>query len=272
MIYTYKGADYPKNITINHKEIADILGKDFDLMTRRDYETIMALYDDAADDFQSLVLQQIGHQWGKSSGQLAGDADVNANIISNALIYSAEPGFKGVSYELLLEVLRQSDDFIDFNLPYTDEPEYPYAMPLLWTMGRYNPKPLKDFLLEGGIGHRGKQIVANMTGRLANLLADEDNIEEYRQVIRDVVDAYISDFPKGRITDRQVMAYIVRAAADAGLNDIEPQVRYIYANGMVDEDICGDLDNTLFGLRYGADMDVPVTSAFKLFFAEPISF
>lgn len=131
-----------------------------------------------------------------------------------------------------------------------------------------NPEPLKDFLLEPGISHRGKEIVANMVGRLANLLHEEKNVENYRQVIRDVTDAYIKDYPEGKICDKQVMSYIVYAAADAGLKDMETKIRYIYDNGMVDESYCGDWENTLFGLKDGAYMDEPITDSFQLFFSK----
>ncbi len=271
MEYTYQGKNYPRNITLHHPELEHILGKDFDLMTRRDFETVMSLPETSATrDFEHLVLRELGRQWGKSADELKNSPAVNANIIPNALIYSVEPGFDGVSYGLLLEILRQSDDIIDFNLPpYQDDPDYPYAIPLLWIEGRRNPRPLKDFLLEEGIGHSGKRIVANMVGRLANLLTDDSHIEDYRQVIRDVLDAYIHDFPHGRICDRQVISYVVNAAADAGLQDLEGKISYIYQHGMVDESYCGDLDNTLFGLSEGAYMDEPVTDAFRLFFAAP---
>lgn len=273
MQYTYKGQDYPKEIKLNHQEIEEILSKDFDLMTRRDYHTIFNLMDEGfSDDFNNLVLRELGRQWGKTEEQLENDTAINVNIVSNALMYSVDPGVEGVSYDTLLEVLRQNDDFINKNLPYVEESYYPYAIPLLWVYGRYNPEPLKGFLLEPGISHRGKEIVANMVGRLANLLHNETNIETYRQVIRDVVDAYIKDYPTGKICDKHVMSYIVNAAADAGLKDMEDKIRYIYDNGMVDEDYCGDLDNTLFGLDEGAYMDEPVTDSFNLFFAKPSSY
>lgn len=274
MKYLYRGKDYPKEIKLNHPEIEEILSKDFDLMTRRDYQTIFNLMDEGfADDFNNLVLRELGRQWGKTEEELENDTVINVNIVSNALMYSVDPGVEGVSYDTLLEVLRQNDDFINTNLPYVEESYYPYAISLLWVYGRYNPEPLKDFLLEPGISHRGKEIVANMTGRLANLLHNETNIETYRQVIRDVIDAYIKDYPVGNISDKQVMSYIVNAVADAGLKDMEDKIRYIYDNGMVDEDYCGDLDNTLFGLDEGAYMDEPVTDSFQIFFSKiPNSF
>lgn len=269
MVYTYKGKNYPKNINPNHPEIEEILSKDFDLMTRRDYYTIMELVDEGfSSDLNNLVLREIGRQWGKTESELENDKTINLNIVSNALMYSVYPGVKGVSYETLLEVLRQSDDFINMNLPYVDGPYYPYAISLLWVYGCYNPEPLKDFLLEPGISHRGKEIVANMVGRLANLLHDEKDVENYRQVIRDVTDAYIKDYPEGKICDKQVMSYIVYAATDAGLKDMETKIRYIYDNGMVDESYCGDWENTLFGLKDGAYMDEPIADSFQLFFSK----
>ena len=64
------------------------------------------------------------------------------------------------------------------------------------------------------------------------------------------------------------MSYIVYAAADAGLKDMETKIRYIYDNGMVDESYCGDWENTLFGLKDGAYMDEPITDSFQLFFSK----
>lgn len=162
MQYTYKVKDYPTEIKLIHPEIEEILSKDFDLMTRRDYHTIFNLMGEGfADDFNNLVLRELGRQWGTTEDELKDDTAINVNIVSNALMYSVDPGVEGVSYDTLLEALRQNDDFINMNLPYVEESYYPYAISLLWVYGRYNPETLKDFLLEYGISHRGKEIVAS---------------------------------------------------------------------------------------------------------------
>lgn len=74
MKYLYRGKDYPKEIKLNHPEIEEILSKDFDLMIRRDYHTIFNLMDEGfADDFNNLVLRELGRQWGMTEEELEND-------------------------------------------------------------------------------------------------------------------------------------------------------------------------------------------------------
>lgn len=265
--------------------LSAILSKDYDLITRRDYETIMAMpEDETAIGLQTAVRRQLDLQQGKTAEALAADTAVNGNVIPNALIFSL--GFVDSDFvlPLVLDVLRQTDAIVDFNLHRGHADDFNYALPVLWEQSRRSAA-IRSFLLEPTHNLHGKQIVADFAARIVCASDDETLRHQYSQIIRDVLAAYTSQVvanhePTQRAAHdesaaptavspatRQLLSYIVNAAADAGLADLAPTVEHLYALHEVDETICGPIDNALFGLHNPAYMDAPSTDPFHLLFA-----
>lgn len=260
--------------------LSSILSKDYDLITRRDYETIMAMREDeTAIGLQTAVRRQLALQQGKTAEALAADPAVNGNVIPNALIFSL--GFVDSDFVLpmVLDVLRQTDAIVDFNLHRGHADDFNYALPVLWEQSRRSAA-IRSFLLEPTPNLHGKQIVADFAARIVCASDDETLRHQYRQIIHDVLAAYTSqvaanheptqpqhDVSAASAATRQLLSYIVNAAADAGLADLAPTIEHLYALHEVDETICGPIDNALFGLHNPAYMDAPSTDPFHLLFA-----
>lgn len=267
--------------------LSSILSKDYDLITRRDYETIMAMpEDETAIGLQTAVRRQLALQQGKTAEALAADPAVNGNVIPNALIFSL--GFVDSDFVLpmVLDVLRQTDAIVDFNLHRGHADDFNYALPVLWEQSRRSAA-IRSFLLEPTPNLHGKQIVADFAARIVCASDDETLRHQYRQIIHDVLAAYTAQVvanhksaqvkkdvstatavsPTVPAATRQLLSYIVNAAADAGLADLAPTIKHLYALHEVDETICGPIDNALFGLHNPAYMDAPSTDPFHLLFA-----
>lgn len=265
MKYTYKGKNYPKDIQLKHPEIETILSKDPLDITRRELDAFFDIDDDEIhEDEEKLILLELGKQWGKSYEELKNDKTVNPFVIRNTLI-TLITTYDLSSFDVVLEILRQSEDIVNFNLP--DYKGFTYILPMLTYIFEYKPKLLKDFLLEEGITERGKQIVLE---ELARIGCEEDKGEDIRKrlvsMFKDILDAYIADYPEGKICDKRVVSHAVKAIVKAALTELADHLQTVYDKDMVDLDMCGDLQTNLgimkevgtFDLNYVETLQYPL--------------
>lgn len=272
MNYTYKGKDYPKNIKLHHPEVETILSKDPLDITRREMNHLYDLpLESFTEDENNLILRELGRQQGKTLDELAVDKICNPFIIRNTLV-CLTTSYDFNSFDVVLEILRQTEDIINFNLPNYDG--FTYILPMLSLMFEYKPQYLEKFMLEEGITVRGKQIVAE---QLSRAVSDFDVYNEDKKkkihaqlvsIFGNILDAYISDCPNDRLCDRQVVSHVVKAIVNAGLGELSEQVKTVYEKDMIDKNISGDLDVNLSIIQDNtpADMNYVETQPYPLMF------
>lgn len=270
MRYTYKGS-YPATVSLRHPEIEPIVSTGYYDMTKRAYMTMDELPADALSDLGQLILRELGRQWGRGLDELEESDDVSPDIIPNSLRYSAcysdgSSSFLGV----LLEVMRQSDDILLFN--FGDDHGYDSALPAAWRLCHARPSLLEPFLLEEGIGGLGKEIVCEWLGDIAVKTGSASVREECCRVFRDVLSAYEADYPRGLISDRRTLGCLLNSATFAGVDGIRDKIEDLYRRGMVDTEVCGSLDDLLWGSDRKGDMTLPPTDTYSLFFSAPTLF
>lgn len=272
MNYTYKGKDYPKNIKLHHPEVETILSKDPLDITLREMNHLYDLpLESFTEDENNLILRELGRQQGKTHDELAVDKIVNPFIIRNTLV-CLTTSYDFNSFDVVLEILRQTEDIINFNLP--DYDGFTYILPMLSLMFEYKPQYLEKFMLESGITVRGKQIVAEQLSRMASDLnvGNEDHKKKIHEqlvsIFGNVMKAYISDYPASRLCDKQLVSYVVKAIVNAGLGELSEKVKTVYEKDMIDKNICGDLDVNLSIMQDNtpADMNYVETQPYLLMF------
>ena len=272
MNYTYKGKDYPKNIKLHHPEVETILSKDPLDITLREMNYLYDLpLESFTEDENNLILRELGRQQGKTLDELAVDKIVNPFIIRNTLV-CLTTSYDFNSFDEVLEILRQTKDIINFNLP--DYDGFTYILPMLSLMFEYKSQYLEKFMLEGGITVRGKRIVAEQLSRMASDLnvGNEDHKKKIHEqlvsIFGNVMKAYISDDPVSRLCDKQLVSYVVKAIVNAGLGELSEQVKTVYEKDMIDKNICGDLDVNLSIIQDNtpADMNYVETQPYPLMF------
>ncbi len=277
MEYTYKGKDYPKDLNIKHQEVFTTLSKDPLDITRREFDHLFDIpTEEFCADEEQLILWELGKQWGKSAEQLESDTTVNHFIIRNTLI-TLLTSYSFSSFDVVLEVLRQSEDIIRFNLP--DYNGFTYILPILSIVFEYEPKQLEQFLLEEGLTDYSKRIVADLLARMGcdtetKTEANNKKVhDELSGIFSSVLDAYISDYPTGNICDKYVVSHVVKAIVNAGLVDLSDKIKIVYDNDMVDKQISGELHTNLSILKDlgSADMNYIETNLYALMFI-PLDF
>lgn len=270
--YTYKGKNYPSEVTLKHPEIESILSKNPIDITRREFDSIIEMGpDEITKDEENLILREIGRQFGKNTEQLKADETANPYFIHNILI-TLMTTYEKSSFDVVLEILRQSEDIINFDLP--DYKGFTYIQPMLTNIFEYEPKMLEGFMLEEGISVRGKQIVAEFLSRMIS--QKEYANEELRNTIRkrlvtifgNILKAYIADNQSGKICDKEVVSYVVKAIVNLGLKELSDQLKSVYDKEMVDQQMCGNLDlniSVMKELGHG-DMNYIETGIYPLMF------
>lgn len=272
MRYTYKGKDYPKEIKLHYPEVETILSEDPLNITLREMNHLYDLpLESFTEDENNLILRELGRQQGKNLDELAEDKSVNPFIIRNTLV-CLTTSYDFGSFDAVLEILRQTEDIINFNLPNYDG--FTYIFPMLSLMFEYKPQCLEKFMLDDGITVRGKQIVAE---QLSRAVSDFDVCNEDKKkmihaqlvsIFGNILDAYISDCPTGRLCDRQVVSHVVKAIVNTGLGELSEQVKTAYEKNMIDKAICGDLDVNFSFMKDNvpADMNYVETQPYPLMF------
>lgn len=272
MNYTFTGKDYPKNIKLHYPEVETILSKDPLDITLREMNHLYDLpLESFTEDENNLILRELGRQQGKTLDELAVDKIVNPFIIRNTLV-CLTTSYDFNSFDVVLEILRQTEDIINFNLP--DYDGFTYILPMLSLMFEYKPQYLEKFMLEGGITVRGKRIVAEQLSRMASDLnvGNEGHKKKIHEqlvlIFGNVMKVYISDYPESRLCDKQLVSYVVKAIVNAGLGELSEQVKTVYEKDMIDKNICGDLDVNLSIMKDNtpADMNYVETQPYPLMF------
>ena len=272
MNYTFTDKNYPKEIKLHHPEVETILLKDPLDITLREMNHLYDLpLESFTEDENNLILRELGRQQGKTLDELAVDKIVNPFIIRNTLV-CLTTSYDFNSFDVVLEILRQTEDIINFNLP--DYDGFTYILPMLSLMFEYKPQYLEKFMLESGITVRGKRIVAEQLSRMASDLnvGNEDHKKKIREqlvsIFGNVMKAYISDYPASRLCDKQLVSYVVKAIVNAGLGELSEQVKTVYEKDMIDKIICGDLDVNLSIIQDNtpADMNYVETQPYPLMF------
>ncbi|MBR2167408.1 MAG: hypothetical protein IJ920_03655 [Paludibacteraceae bacterium] len=237
MEYTYKGANYPSEITLHHPQIADILQQDTRDISDKEMKTVLAYPQETLrEDLHSLILQELGKQYSAPKEQLQEDDTLNWWIIGNALMCLCDVATREVSLPVVLEVLRQNEDVLYYNLGDMSDL---LIVPVLWNLCKDDPMVLTPYLLEEGLSPWGKNDV---------IVALQTIGEHYAKsrpavidVFRTLYEAYTKDLPQRKICDGNIVGMLSVAAVSLGAKELLPLIEEAYATGLVDEDVCGDI-------------------------------
>lgn len=260
MKYTYKGKKYPKTVKLNHPEVRQIVETELNNITDEQIDYLLALpADSVREDLHSLIMLQIGLQWGKS-GKALDSKGINWPTVSNSLTFLTQIGTVEETLPIILEVLRQSEDFLEFN--FGDIPNI-LLSPAIYSLCKERPSLLMPFLLEKGPDARGKIQVLELLEYMAQNLPELR--EELVEMAKTLLEEYSKDLPSRTICDGTVVAFAIGIPLALKATELQPLVEVLYATELVDESIYGHIDNIQDYFRKGLhDYKLPMTDPRKI--------
>lgn len=261
-------------IKLNHSELEDILRKPMEDISKTE---VTLLLDTEAEtlrqDCEQLILQEIGKQQGKSLEQLEADSNVNPHIINNALVVLIEKGHTDTTIPVALEMLSQTEDFLEFNEIDFPEDGWSPIYAIVLAFGGNSDKLFSSFLQSEDTSPFGKEILLKAMANLGcKYNAEPINVDLYASlycIVKAVLPAYIADIKTQRISNKRLLSYLVDVAACAGLKEFEDTILYLLDQNLLDEEIVNRFDVT-YGMDHGwTEGDMPSLSICDWFTQKP---
>lgn len=180
----------------------------------------------AVHPLHRLILQEIG----------APPTAANRYLIADALMYLLDVGTQEDTLPVLLEVMRQDEDFRRFRF---DGWEELFIEPLLYKFCKDNPALLRPYLLEEGLNTWFK------TKALQALETIAATYEPARLPLTilatDLLQAYKEDLPYRRICDGYVVAFAIGIPIALRDEHFMPIIEEFYNSGLIHVGVQGPL-------------------------------
>lgn len=278
MRYEYKGKEYPQELKLNYPVLGTILNKPKDDITLGEASWLLRIdADKMREDCNALILNEVGTQHCKSLEQLREDESANPDTINNALILLTGlfADYDGETSNILLELLRQKEDFLKFNnISLGDDMTHAPIATAIYRCYCLSPQFIMPLLLEKEVSDEGKRIASEMIGVMGSNLkqhyegANVESYDELCKVLKDVFNKYAKDYPNSKGLDRKSLSYLIEIMSTVGIYDHTVEIPFaisrLFSEGYIDEEIINDED-ALDGLDgNGWECEEPVTDVREL--------
>ena len=238
--YTYHHPEYPQTLQLNGPEwlYSKLQSTDNALyLPEKLTKRILELpYDIVRHDLEQIVLYHIGQTCDGIPDDY--DPDGYTGILSNCVILLGEVGNEESSLNVVLELLRQSLDFKDYHFGDAGDEIF---VPTLYLLGQNRLDLLMDFVKEEGLLTFCKCHVFPAVAHIALVQPERRNeiIRWFREVIRFATKM----LPKTQWIDSDLAGLMLNDLLDIQAKELLPEIREMFATGLVDLGACGDFAN-----------------------------
>lgn len=251
--YTYKAPVYPHYDKLNHPEIKEILLKNETDFAESDLKYLLSLpADTLREDLHSIILDELAWQ-AENDIDVCDETGHSYSIFANIFIVLAGVGNVTESLPLVLETLKMDKKGIDY---YYGDLLVEIIVPLLCALIDGDVSLLVPFMLEPGITEYPKTVVAGVFERVG--VNCPDRREEVIEQLRILLTRYREELPENKICNGAVAAFTIGAASVMGAEELIPEIKALFATGLVNEGVEGDLDEVLGRLHAPEDYQRPL--------------
>lgn len=241
MYYSYHHPDYPKEITLNYSWIQDELSKPENALYLKDelIDRILALPHDALrQDLENLIMYHIGLTCdsipdGYDDGQYNG-------LLSSCVMLIAEVGNSDTSLDCVLEVMRQSKDFIDYHFC---DISHEVFVPTLYKLAGGRLDKLMAFIKEEGLHWLPKAEVFPAVMQMA--LRHPERRAEIIEWFREVLNFCIEHVADAKAVDGTIAASVICDLIDLQAVELLPEINALFDTEMVNLSHCGKRSSVL---------------------------
>lgn len=234
--YTYKHPEYPQTITLENPTVEEILcdPKNALYLTHEQTDTLLAIpHESLRRDLENLILYHIGIGCDGIPDSVS-KADFNG-VIGNALILLAEAGNADSSLDVVLEVLRQSEDFYDYHIC---DSGMEIFVPTLYKLGQNRLDKLMAFMKEEGLYSFAKSCIPETAAFIAQQCPERRNeiIEWFRELLVFAAER----LPETQYIDSTLAGLMTNNLIDIKAKELLPEIKSMFDTGLVDLGCCGN--------------------------------
>ncbi len=235
--YTYQHPNYPTELKLTtpdwfYEELNDPDNKIYlkeDLVNR----ILQLPYDLVRENLEKIILYHIG----KTCEEIPEGYETKGftGIVSNAVILLGEVGNTDSSLDVIIELLRQNGDFMEYHF---GDAGFETYVPTLYLLGQNHLDYLMDFVKEEGIKTYSKCNVLAAVTQIAIHQPERrgEVIEWYRKVTRFATKM----LPQTQWFDSELAGLLVCELIDIQAQELLPEIKKMFETGLVDLGICGN--------------------------------
>lgn len=235
--YTYQHPDYPTTLQLDapewlYQELRDTSHPIClpDEVTDR----ILALpHDTVRHDLEQIVLYHIGQTCDGIPDDY--DSDGYTGTLSHCIFLLGEVGNEDSSLDVVLEVLRQSNDCFEYHFGDAGEETF---VPTIYLLGQNRLDKLMSFVKEEGLETFCKCHIFPAVANIA--LVHPERQGEVVAWFREVIQFATKVLPKTQWFDSCLAGLMLNSILDIQANVLLPELREMFATGFVDLGACGD--------------------------------
>ena len=197
---------------------------------------ILALPHDALrQDLEQIIMYHIGQTCDNIPDNY--DANGYAGTICNAMVLLSEVGNGDSSLDVVLEFLRQNDEFYEYHF---GDMSGDFLPNIIYKIGNNRLDKLMAFLKEEGLLSVSKSMVTMAVLFIAILspLRRQEVIEWFRQLIAFAIQA----LPQTKSFDVDLAGFFVTDLIDIAAEELLPEIKELFATNLVGISICGKYD------------------------------
>lgn len=266
--YTYQHPEYPQTLQLTgpdwlYQELKN--PKDELCLSDGQIDRILTLpYDEVRQDLESIILYNIG-QTCDNIPQGDDAPDEFYCILPNCTLLLGEVGNQESSLAVVLEMMRQSNDFMDYHF---GDAGSDFFTGTLYLLGQNRLDVLMNFIKEEGLDTYCKSYVFPAVANIAILQPERrgEVIEWFREVLRFATEM----LPKTQWFDSTLSGLILNDLIDIQAKELLPEIRDMFATELVDLGSCGNYNKVAHMVknpRY-ADTYIPIETEIHKRFAK----
>lgn len=239
-IYSYKYPDYPTELIVKNKFIAEALlsTENYEELPKDVIKKILSLpEDEAAEDISNVVLYTIGKTYKAIEDNTIGEPS-EGSLLHAAILLTQLQSEKGLLG--LLEIIRQSEKFVEYHFGDLASELIPMSISV---SAVDNLQSIESYLYEKGLSSYNRTMAAEALLITASLNPDRrpEIIEIFRRLLTSMKDR----LPERIACDATFAGFVASYMIDLEAKELIPEVREMFATDCVDKSIAGDCEEVV---------------------------
>lgn len=235
--YTYQHPMYPETLQLTTPDwFYEELNKPANSISLKEelVNRILELpYDLVRENLERIILYHLGQTCECIPEDI--EEDDYTGIIGNSVILLGEVGNADSSLDVVLELLRQNDDFFHYLF---GDAGADIFVPTLYLLGQNRLDCLTDFVKEEGLDTYCKSHV--FTGITQIALHQPERRGEILKWYREMIRFAIQKLPETQWFDCDLAAFLVCELIDLQAKELLPDIQDLFGTGLVSLGVCGD--------------------------------
>lgn len=231
--YRYSPPPYPKRINVTNRFISDSLLRkgNYTGLSDRTISRILSVNpSELASDIAGIILFEIGRTRTEIEQSILDDTD-EATLIHSLLILSQIECPEAL--DSILEIMRQSNSFLEFHLADSAF----LLIHALCAAAKSDPSPIEKFLYEPGRLSYQRDLALK-----ALVMISQAVPRRRRKIIgifRRLTESLPDRLPQTNGCDADFAGYLINSIIRLHACELMPQVKKLFATGLVNRAICG---------------------------------